>query len=215
MCNDHIRVMSSNTARHAPAHIARECARPPAHWDVEFASKHHLRLSVRGSLRTSLRDSTISPPCTSTTVQKLLTADNYQINNIVVYLIAQQSLARLRTAFGDEGPCKKTIYNWFAEFKRGQVNLSDEFRDRRTSNAVNDKNIDAERRMIETDRHVIYHEIRTSLSIGMSQIQSMLHKYLGTKKLCSRWIPHNLTEVQKTDLVTWYNAMITRFKERC
>ncbi|GBP45175.1 Mariner Mos1 transposase [Eumeta japonica] len=32
------------------------------------------------------------------------------------------------------------------------------------------------------------------------------------KKLCSRWIPHNLTEAQKTDRVTWCNAMYTRFK---
>ncbi|GBP07047.1 Protein kinase C-binding protein NELL1 [Eumeta japonica] len=33
------------------------------------------------------------------------------------------------------------------------------------------------------------------------------------KKLCWRWILHNLTEVQKTDRVTWCNAMLTRFKE--
>ncbi|GBP67219.1 hypothetical protein EVAR_47780_1 [Eumeta japonica] len=67
--------------------------------------------------------------------------------------------------------------------------------------------------MIETDRRVIYHEIRTSLGISMSQPQSILHKYWGMKKLCSRWIPHNFTEVQKTDRVTWWNAMLTRFKE--
>ncbi|GBP74206.1 hypothetical protein EVAR_48256_1 [Eumeta japonica] len=33
------------------------------------------------------------------------------------------------------------------------------------------------------------------------------------KKLCSRWIPHDLTKAQKTDSVTWCNAMLTRFKE--
>ncbi|GBP58648.1 hypothetical protein EVAR_38109_1 [Eumeta japonica] len=51
------------------------------------------------------------------------------------------------------------IYNWFTEFKCGRVNLSDEFRDGRPSTAVNNKNIDAVRCMIETDRHVTYLEI--------------------------------------------------------
>ncbi|GBP26714.1 hypothetical protein EVAR_23485_1 [Eumeta japonica] len=72
----------------------------------------------------------------------------------------------------DEAPCKTTVYNWFAEFKRGRVNLSDEFRDDRPSTAVNNKNIDAVRRMIETDRHVTIHNIRAFLGIGISQIQS-------------------------------------------
>ncbi|GBP49837.1 hypothetical protein EVAR_83786_1 [Eumeta japonica] len=29
------------------------------------------------------------------------------------------------------------------------------------------------------------------------------------KKLCSRWISHNLTEAQKMDRVTWCDAMLT------
>ncbi|GBP73910.1 hypothetical protein EVAR_54209_1 [Eumeta japonica] len=47
----------------------------------------------------------------------------------------------------------------------------------------------------------------------MSPIQPILQKHLGKKFLCSRWIPQNLTEAQKTDRVTWCNAMFTRNKE--
>ncbi|GBP22090.1 Rho guanine nucleotide exchange factor 17 [Eumeta japonica] len=72
---------------------------------------------------------------------------------------AQQSFTRLRTVFGDEAPYKTSINIWFAEIKRDCVNLSDEFRDGCLFTSVNDKNIDAVRRMIETDRHVTYHEI--------------------------------------------------------
>ncbi|GBP45225.1 Histone-lysine N-methyltransferase SETMAR [Eumeta japonica] len=124
-----------------------------------------------------------------------------------------KTLARLLTAFGDEASNKTIIYNWLAEFKRVRVSLSDEFRDDRPSTAVNNKNIDAARHMIGTDRHVTYYEIWASLGIGMSQIQSILYKHLGMNKLCSRSIPHNLTEAQKTDRVSWCNAMLTRFKE--
>ncbi|GBP35283.1 hypothetical protein EVAR_19504_1 [Eumeta japonica] len=82
--------------------------------------------------------------------------------NFKYNLTAQQSLARLRTAFGDETPCKATIYNWFAEFKRGRVNLSGEFRDGHSSTAVNNKTINAVCSMMETYRHVTYYEMRAS-----------------------------------------------------
>ncbi|GBP89132.1 hypothetical protein EVAR_67928_1 [Eumeta japonica] len=45
---------------------------------------------------------------------------------------------------------------------------------------VNDRNIDAVRGMIETDRRVTYHEIRASLGIGLSQIRSNLDRYLAS-----------------------------------
>ncbi|GBP00332.1 hypothetical protein EVAR_918_1 [Eumeta japonica] len=66
--------------------------------------------------------------------------------------------------------------------------------------------------MVETDRPVTYHEIQAFLN--MSQIQLILHKHLNIKKLCPWWIPHNLTETQKTDRVTWWDAMLTRFEVR-
>ncbi|GBP28425.1 Putative uncharacterized protein FLJ37770 [Eumeta japonica] len=128
-------------------------------------------------------------------------------------LAAQQSFARLRTAFGDEAPCRTTIYNWFAEFKRGRVDLSKGFCDGRPSIDVKNKNKDAVRCMIKTNRHVTYDKVQALLGIGISQRQSILHKHLAMKKLCPWWIPHNLTETQKTGRVTWYNALFIRFKE--
>ncbi|GBP96760.1 hypothetical protein EVAR_68207_1 [Eumeta japonica] len=97
-----------------------------------------------------------------------LSGENFRI--MILYdfksnLTVQKSFVRLRTAFEDEAPCKTAICNCFAEYKSGRINLSNEFRDGRPSTAVN---IDGVRRMIETDRHVTYHEIQTSLGIGMN-----------------------------------------------
>ncbi|GBP59585.1 hypothetical protein EVAR_44800_1 [Eumeta japonica] len=79
------------------------------------------------------------------------------------------------------------------EFKSGRVNLSDVFCDSRPSTTENNKSINAVRRMIKTERHVTYYELRAPSGIGMSKIRSILYKHLGVKKLCSHWIPHNLT----------------------
>ncbi|GBP41147.1 Histone-lysine N-methyltransferase SETMAR [Eumeta japonica] len=81
-------------------------------------------------------------------------------------LTTEQTHACLETAFDDEAPCKTTVYDWFAKFKRGCINLSNEFRDGRPSTAVNNKNIDAERRTIEADKTMTYQEIWAYLGIG-------------------------------------------------
>jgi len=65
------------------------------------------------------------------------------------------------------------------------------------------KNIDAVRELIKQDRHMTYHEIEASLDISMTSIYKILHEYLAVKKICSRWIPHNLTIAQKKARVDW------------
>jgi [histone H3]-lysine36 N-dimethyltransferase SETMAR len=66
-------------------------------------------------------------------------------------------------------------------------------------------------KLIEEDRHVTYREIQTSLGIGMSQIQKILHDELWVRKLISRWVPHNLSEEQKVARVTWCRTTLERF----
>lgn len=45
----------------------------------------------------------------------------------------------------------------------------------------------------------------------MKQINQILHDNLGVRKLCSRWIPHNLTESQKQARVKWCEETLERF----
>ncbi|GBP64734.1 hypothetical protein EVAR_56766_1 [Eumeta japonica] len=82
------------------------------------------------------------------TVNKLRIRSRENFHGMISYdfkcnLTAQQSLAWLRTTFGDEALCKTIIYNRFAKFKRSHVNLGDEFHNGCPSTSVNNKNIDA------------------------------------------------------------------------
>lgn len=51
-------------------------------------------------------------------------------------LTQKQCIERLQLAFGNEAPANSTIYNWFAEFKRGRASVSDEFREGRPTTAI-------------------------------------------------------------------------------
>ncbi|GBP37906.1 Putative uncharacterized protein FLJ37770 [Eumeta japonica] len=104
-----------------------------------------------------------------------------------------------------------TVYNWFNEFKRGRTNLTDDLRQGRPFMATIEDNISAVRLMIKTDKRVTYQQIRTSLSIGMSQVYKILHEQLAASKLSTLWIAYNLTEAQKLRLVIWCRKMMQRF----
>jgi len=76
-------------------------------------------------------------------------------------LTQKQCIDRLHLAFGNEAQCNRIVYNLFAEFQRGRIFLSDEFREGRPSTSIVATNVDAMREMIERDRHIIYREIQT------------------------------------------------------
>jgi len=54
------------------------------------------------------------------------------------------------------------------------------------------------------DRHGKYREKETSLGISSTSTYSILLEHLAVKKVCNRWIPHDVTIAQKKPL--WVSA---------
>ena len=71
--------------------------------------------------------------------------------------------------------------------------------------------IGAVRQLILQDRHVTYREIEATVGIGGASIHSILHEHLTDKKICSRWIPHNLSIAQKIAPVDWSKEMLQKY----
>lgn len=126
-------------------------------------------------------------------------------------LSQQESCQRLQLAFGDEAPSRSSVYSWFGEFRRGRDHLHDDVREGRPATAVTESNIDTVRQLLMTDKKITCQQIRTELGIGMSQVQNILHEQLKVRKLCTRWIPHDLTEDQKRLRVEWCRKIIEKF----
>ena len=102
---------------------------------------------------------------------------------------------------GHDAPSRTSVYRWYDEFNRGRSSLEDEFRIRRPKFAVVPQTIDAVRQLILQDRNVTYREIGTTSGISGTSIHSILHEHLTVKNICMRWIPHNLSIVQKTQSI--------------
>ena len=116
-------------------------------------------------------------------------------------LTQQQCIDELKSIFDDEAPSRTSVYRWYGEFNRGRSSLQNEFRESRPKSVVIPATIDAERQLIFQDRYVIYREIETTLGISGTSIHSILHEHLTNKKICSRWIPHNLLIAQKNQSI--------------
>ena len=91
----------------------------------------------------------------------------------------------------------------YGELNRGRSLLQDEFRKGRPKSVVVAETTNALHQLIFQDRHVTYREIELTLVISVTSIHSILHGYLTIKKICSRWIPHNLLVAQKRLGLTW------------
>ncbi|GBP42364.1 hypothetical protein EVAR_29623_1 [Eumeta japonica] len=76
-----------------------------------------------------------------------------------------------------------TICNWFAEFKCSRVNLSDKLRNGRLSTAINIKNNDAVRRIIETERNFQRALCITAMGYEKSRINSSHMKLLTNTEM--------------------------------
>jgi histone-lysine N-methyltransferase SETMAR len=126
-------------------------------------------------------------------------------------LSRHECMDQLNSTFGDEAPSFATVKRWYNEFHRGRHSLSDESREGRPKSVVVPENIDAVQNLIMQDRHITYREIEASLGISMTSINKILHEHLAVKKICSRWIPHNLTKAQKDARVNWCEEMLKKY----
>ena len=106
---------------------------------------------------------------------------------------------------------KDKFYWWYGAYNRGRSSHQDEFRKGRPKSVVVPETIDAVRQLILQDHHVTYREIETTLGISGTSIHSILHEHLTVKKICSRWIPHNLSIAQKKARVDWSKEMLQKY----
>lgn len=75
----------------------------------------------------------------------------------------KESHARSVATWGAQAPSDRTVLNWFYEYERGKLDVSDSPRSGGLQSAVTDEMIAAIQLMIDEDPHVTYQQIEDSL----------------------------------------------------
>ncbi len=114
--------------------------------------------------------------------------------HIIFDMSFQLSHEQFRTI---QAPSDRTVLNWFHEFQRNNLSVEDAARSSHPKTFVTEQTIDVVRTIIENDPHSTYKQIEDILRISSPAINSIIHDYLKLRKVCTRWVPHQLTNDQK------------------
>ena len=91
----------------------------------------------------------------------------------------------------DLRPFQCTVFRWVKAFKDGKF-------PGRPKTSVTKANITAVKIVIEQDALLSVKDIASCTGISEGNVQTILKKCLDVRKVCARWVPHLLTEEQKT-----------------
>jgi hypothetical protein len=82
-------------------------------------------------------------------------------------------------------------------FKKGRKSTTDSERSGCLSTVTSDDKQEQARGMILTDRKITIRDNAPTLHISEGSAHSMVHDILGFHKVCTRWVPKELTEEYK------------------
>ena len=92
----------------------------------------------------------------------------------------------------------RIVFRWVKAFKAGKFSVEDDTHPGRPKTSVTKANIAAVKIVVEQDAWLSVKDIASCTGISEGSVQTILKKRLDLRKVCARWVPHLLTEEQKT-----------------
>ena len=83
-------------------------------------------------------------------------------------------------------------------FKAGKFSVEDDSRPGRPKTSVTKASIAAVKIVVELDARLFVKDIASCSGISEGSVHTILKKRLDLRKVCARWVPHLLSEEQKT-----------------
>ena len=82
----------------------------------------------------------------------------------------------------------------------------------RPKTSVTKANITAVKTVVEQDARLPVKDIATCTCISEGSVQTILKRHLDLRKICARWVPHLLTEEQKTQCLKCARELLKTYK---
>jgi len=111
--------------------------------------------------------------------------------------------------YGTEAVSRKCVYDWFKCFRDGKETTEDEPRSGRPSTSRTPDMIERVRQMLAQDRRVTSRLMAEELGISKDMVHTIVREDLGKCKICSRFVPHKLTDEQKAKRMETSGDFIT------
>ena len=88
---------------------------------------------------------------------------------------------------------RQAVHIWVQKFSEGRTNIEDEHRVGRPVEIATPATLHRAEDIIRADIRVTIHAVATAIECSHCQAYNIMHERLGFHKVCSRWVPRQLT----------------------
>ena len=120
----------------------------------------------------------------------------------------------LQKVYGNGALKYSTVCKWVRHFNDGWESIDNDPRVGRSVSVLTEKNVAIVKMLIEEDARYTVQEIEELSGIHSSSVLKILHERLGLRKICTRWMPHLLTDEQKQSRVR-LASQVTEKYDKC
>lgn len=118
----------------------------------------------------------------------------------------------LQVIGGECAPSKSMVFEWADRFQSGRITVEDDPRSGRPSTAVNKESIAHVLAVVQEDPHATVKEIAQEVGISDGSCHTILTDHLQYRKICARWVPHQLTAAQKEERIELAQSLTNKLR---
>ena len=122
--------------------------------------------------------------------------------------------ADLQKVYGNGALKYATVCKWVRRFNDSRESSENDPRVGRPVSVLTEKNVATVKTLIEEDARCTVQEIEELSGIHSSSVLKILRERLGLRKICTRWVPHLLTDEQKQSQVRLALQVIEKY-DKC
>ena len=117
----------------------------------------------------------------------------------------------LMEVYNDRTLPYSTIIDWPRRFCEGRESIEDNPRAGRPISGASDKCVLEVSELLEEDPHISLVEIANVVGVSTGTAHTIVHANLEFRIICARWVPHALTQAQKTKRFQYTQKLLYDF----
>ena len=126
---------------------------------------------------------------------------------------SKQIFNELRGIYGPQTISVCTVFRWVKVFRAGKFSVEDDTHPGRPKTSVTKANIAAVKIVVEQNVRLSVRDIACCTGVSEGIVQTILKKQLDLRKVYARWVPHLLTEEQKTQRLKCARELLKTYKD--
>ena len=134
------------------------------------------------------------------------------VGNTIIVTPAKQIFNELCGIYGRQTISMRTVFRWVKAFKAGKFSVEDDTHLGRPKTSITKANIAALKIVVPQDARLSVKGIVSCTGISEGSVQTVLKKRLDLRKVCTKWVPHLLTEEQKTQCLKCAWELLKTYK---